>query len=104
LLKRFLEASGYSVETAGKLAEATAAMERDFFQIMVSDLGLPDGTGCDLMRRLREKYPLKGIAMSGYGMDKDVRESIEAGFSEHLVKPVDIASLEQAIFKLAAEV
>ncbi len=104
LLKRFLEASGYSVETAGSVAEATAAMERDFFQIMVSDLGLPDGTGCDLMRRLREKYPLKGIAMSGYGMDKDVRESIEAGFSEHLVKPVDIASLERAIFKLAAEV
>ncbi len=104
LLKRLLEASGYAVETAGSVAEATEAAERECFDILVSDLGLPDGTGCDLMRSLRERYPLKGIAMSGYGMDEDLRKSLEAGFSEHLVKPVDISALERAILKLASQV
>jgi CheY-like chemotaxis protein/two-component sensor histidine kinase len=101
LLKRLLQASGYTVETAGSIAEAMEAAERDCFDIVVSDLGLPDGTGCDLMRQLRERYPVKGIAMSGYGMDEDLRKSFEAGFSEHLVKPVDISSLERAILNLA---
>ncbi len=104
LLKRLLEASGYAVETAGSVAEATEAAERECFDILVSDLGLPDGTGYDLMRSLRERYPLKGIAMSGYGMDEDLRKSLEAGFSEHLVKPVDISALERAILKLASQV
>jgi CheY-like chemotaxis protein len=103
LLKRLLEASGCAVETAGSVAEATEAAERECFDILVSDLGLPDGTGCDLMRSLRERYPLKGIAMSGYGMDEDLRKSLEAGFSEHLVKPVDISALERAILKLASQ-
>jgi PAS domain S-box-containing protein len=101
LLKRLLEASGYAVETAGSVAEAMEAADRESFDILISDLGLPDGTGCELMRRIRERHPLKGIAMSGYGMDEDVHKSFEAGFSEHLVKPVDISSLERAIVNLA---
>jgi PAS domain S-box-containing protein len=104
LLKRLLEACGYAVATAGSVAEAREAAERECFDILVSDLGLPDGTGCDLMRQLQDRYSLKGIAMSGYGMDEDVRMSMEAGFSEHLVKPVDISALERAILKLASQV
>ena len=96
LLKRLLEAL-VAVETAGTVAEAIEAADNAHFDILVSDLGLPDGTGCELMRQIRQRHPLKGIAMSGYGMEEDVRRSREAGFSEHLVKPVDISSLEQAI-------
>jgi PAS domain S-box-containing protein len=103
LLKRLLEASGFVVETAGSVAEALKAAEGAHFNVLVSDLGLPDGTGCDLMRQMRERHPLKGIAMSGYGMEEDVRRSREAGFSEHLVKPVDISSLERAILNLASQ-
>jgi len=102
LLKRLLEASGYAVKTAGTVAEALEVVDRERFDVLVSDLGLPDGTGCELMRRIGERHALRGIAMSGYGMDADVRKSLEAGFSEHLVKPVDISTLEQAILRLAS--
>ncbi len=104
LLKRLLEGSGFAVETAGSVAEALETADRAPFDILVSDLGLPDGTGCELMRQMRERHPLKGIAMSGYGMEEDVRRSLEAGFSEHLVKPVDISSLERVILDLATRV
>ena len=103
LLKRLLEASGFVVETAGTVAEALTAADSAHFDVLVSDLGLPDGTGCDLMRQMRERHPLKGIAMSGYGMEEDVRRSREAGFSEHLVKPVDISSLERAILNVVSQ-
>jgi PAS domain S-box-containing protein len=104
LLKRLLEGSGFAVETAGSVAEALKVADRAHFDVLVSDLGLPDGTGCELMRQMRERHPLKGIAMSGYGMEEDVRRSREAGFSVHLVKPVDISSLERAILNLASQI
>ena len=103
LLKRLLETSGYAVKTAGGVAEALEAAAREPFDVLVSDLGLPDGTGCELMRQIRERQPLRGIAMSGYGMEEDVRQSLEAGFSEHLVKPVDISTLERTILSLASQ-
>jgi CheY-like chemotaxis protein len=52
------------------------------------------------MREVAHRHKLRGVAMSGYGMDDDVRKSLEAGFSAHLVKPVDIAALEQTIHRL----
>ncbi|HEY5812368.1 MAG TPA: PAS domain S-box protein, partial [Terrimicrobiaceae bacterium] len=100
LLKRLLETSGFVVETRGTVGEALQATERKTFDVLVSDLGLPDGTGYELMRQIRARFPMKGIAMSGYGMDEDIRKSIAAGFSEHLVKPVDISALERAILSL----
>ena len=68
----------------------------------MSDLGLPDSTGLELMTRMQDIQPLPGIAMSGYGMEEDVRKSIAAGFSEHLVKPVKIPQLVAAIQRLVA--
>jgi PAS domain S-box-containing protein len=103
LLKRLLEGSGFAVETAGTVAEALSVADNAHFDVLISDLGLPDGTGCELMRQVRERHPLKGIAMSGYGMQEDVRRSREAGFSEHLVKPVDISSLERAILNVVSQ-
>ena len=74
---------------------------RGAFDLVISDIGLPDGTGHQLMVALKAKYPdLKGIALSGYGMDEDVRLSHEAGFDVHLTKPVHFASLTAAIHQL----
>ena len=69
--------------------------------LVISDLGLPDGTGMDLMRELRERYGLPGIALSGYGTEDDVRRSLEAGFSRHLTKPVNFQTLEAVIHETA---
>jgi CheY-like chemotaxis protein len=67
------------------------------FDVMVSDIGLPDATGYDLMKEIKARYTTKGIAMSGYGMDEDLRKSREAGFSDHIIKPANVAQLERTI-------
>lgn len=85
--------------------EAKAAVERADFDLLLSDLGLPDGTGYDVMRAVKKsaRRNAPAIAMSGYGMDEDLRRSREAGFCEHLVKPVDPAHLIAAIQRAAGK-
>lgn len=87
------------MSVAGGLKAASTAGTLD---AVISDLGLPDGTGFELIGKLRELYGLRGVALSGYGMDEDLRRSSEAGFSAHLTKPVDFAQLEQALADLFA--
>jgi PAS domain S-box-containing protein len=91
-----LGARGHRVTLAAGVAEALAAAERGF-DLVISDLGLPDGSGHDLMRELVRRHGWKGIALSGYGMEEDVRRSREAGFALHLTKPVNLPALEEAI-------
>jgi PAS domain S-box-containing protein len=96
-----LRLSGHQVAIAGSVGEALAAAaaggEDSGFDLVLSDLGLPDGSGLDLMRELVRRHGLKGIALSGYGMEEDVRRSEEAGFDRHLTKPIDRQALEAAI-------
>jgi signal transduction histidine kinase/CheY-like chemotaxis protein len=99
-LARFLRAAGLAVVTAGDVASALAAAEREPFDLIVSDLGLPDGDGYEIMRAIRARRVVPGIAMSGYGMDEDIRRSREAGFTEHLVKPLDVPQLIDAIHRV----
>ncbi len=86
---------------AASKAQATGDGER--IDLVLSDLGLPDGSGFDLMKQLSTRYGLHGIALSGYGMERDVHQSAEAGFEEHLVKPVDLDQLRHAIEKFRAK-
>ena len=82
VLRRLLTRAGHGVVTATSVASAVAAAEAGQFDGLISDLGLPDGTGLDVITKLRARQPqLRGIALSGYGMDEDVRRSLEAGFS-----------------------
>ena len=67
------------------------------FDLLVSDIGLPDGSGHDLMRALRQQFNLRGIAFSGFGMEADVQKSLAAGFATHLTKPIDFERLKQAM-------
>ena len=97
VLARLLTRLGHTVTTAGTLAEARTAALTATFDAVVSDLGLPDGTGIELMEELRDLYGLTGIALTGYGMDEDVRRSEKAGFVAHLVKPVDMSELRRSL-------
>jgi CheY-like chemotaxis protein len=72
------------------------------FDVLLSDLQLPDGTGLELVQELAARGAVPAIAMSGYGTENDVRRSREAGFAKHLVKPVAIEHVLQAIADLAA--
>ena len=84
---------GHHVVPVGSMAEALIAAALEPFDLVISDLGLPDGTGDDLMTKLRATYGLRGIALSGYGSEDDVGRSKAAGFFTHLVKPVSISDL-----------
>ena len=111
MLGRLLAASGHSVTTANTAADALKISDEHPFDLVISDLGLPDMTGYDLMRQITERSKssqgggrglMRGIAMSGYGMEEDIRKSELAGFSDHLVKPVNFAQLEQSISRIIA--
>jgi CheY-like chemotaxis protein len=71
------------------------------FDLLISDIGLPDGSGLDLIRKLLAERPIKGIALSGYGMEEDIQRSREAGFEEHLTKPINLQKLEATIQRVA---
>ncbi len=101
VLSRLLVRAGHRVLTASTVGDALKVAAGAKFDAVISDLGLPDGTGTDLMRELHSRYGLRGIALSGYGMEEDLARSREAGFALHLVKPVDFHQLEYALRELA---
>jgi PAS domain S-box-containing protein len=107
---RLLKRAGHEVICASSIKEAqmyamvTPAQDRTCaFDILISDLDLPDGSGRDLMRNLAKRYSIRGIALSGHGMKDDIQNSIAAGFSHHITKPVDWQELKIAIQKIADE-
>src|SRR5688572_1129778 len=102
-LSLLLRASGYEVQTAATVASALQLAAAESFDIMVSDIGLPDATGYELMEQIRELYGIKGIALTGHGMDDDLRRSRQAGFAAHVVKPVNVEELENLMARLLAE-
>jgi len=87
---------------AGLAAAASAAGTEAGFDLVLSDIGLPDGSGLDLMRELVRLYRLPGIALSGYGMEDDLRKSREAGFALHLTKPLTLQTLKAALLQVTA--
>jgi len=87
----------YQVAEAATVAEARALAGKKSFDLLITDIGLPDGNGYDLMNELGKKNHLRGIALTGYGMEHDVARSENVGFDAHLTKPVRIQSLEAAL-------
>ncbi len=102
-LERLLKRRGYLVRTASSIEQALQVGASFEFDMLISDIGLPDGRGTDLLALLQQRlgyYP-PAIAMSGFGMEDDIERSRVAGFLEHLTKPVEFVALEQAIVRLA---
>ena len=103
MMQRLLARRGYAVTVATTLAEAMQAVESRTFDLLLADLGLPDGSGLDLMRTVASRTPtLPAIALSGYGMPEDARKSLDAGFLAHIPKPIAIERLWAAIDRALA--
>jgi len=100
-LTNLLRRRGYQVQSADSISSALECAANGSFDLLISDIGLPDGTGIELMERLGTEHSLTGIALTGFGMEDDIRRSRDVGFSEHLVKPVDLNKLDAVIQKLA---
>ncbi|MET0593971.1 MAG: ATP-binding protein [Polyangiaceae bacterium] len=93
-----LTQGGYDVATAKSVAQALTEMHDHQFDLLISDIALADGSGLDLMREIHEQHKdLKGIALSGFGTQEDVRRTKLAGFTAHLTKPVSFPRLVTTI-------
>jgi signal transduction histidine kinase/CheY-like chemotaxis protein len=102
-MKMMMERRGYRVTVAHTADEAVEKTEHETFDLVISDIGLPDRSGYELMQELSATKNLRGIALSGFGMENDVSRARAAGFSEHLTKPINFDRLDEAIQMLLAE-
>jgi PAS domain S-box-containing protein len=102
VMERLLIHIGCDVTSAGSVQEALSIGETEPFDLLVSDLGLPDGCGAQIMEELKSRTSIRGIAISGLGEQEDLRRSREAGFEMHLIKPINFATLKEAIIRMSA--
>jgi CheY-like chemotaxis protein len=84
------------------LQGALAVLDGSRFDVLISDIGLPDGDGHGLIRAAKRRQSLKGIALSGFGMEDDRRNSKESGFDYHLTKPIEFQRLESVLREIAS--
>jgi DNA-binding response OmpR family regulator len=97
-MTQVLAREGHAVHAAADVATALELANAQQFDLMLSDLGLPDGSGLDLLRALRGRGHLfPAIALSGYGQEQDIAQSLAAGFAQHLTKPVNMPRLIEAV-------
>ena len=99
-MKRMLERRGYEITVAHSADQAVEKVRTQDFDLLISDIGLPDRSGYELMREVRLNKDLPGIALSGFGTEQDVNQARAAGFSEHLTKPINFERLEKTIQNL----
>src|SRR6266478_1452721 len=99
-MKRMLERRGYEITLAHSAEQAVEKVRTQDFDLLISDIGLPDRSGYELMREVRNSKGLPGIALSGFGTEQDVNEARAAGFSDHLTKPINFERLEEAVRNL----
>ena len=100
-LSRLLTHFGHGVLTANNKQDALELLASGNFDVLLCDIGLPDGSGYEVVSQARRKQPIKAIAITGFGTEEDVRRSDEAGFDSHLVKPVDFHKLQTVLDKIA---
>jgi two-component system CheB/CheR fusion protein len=103
MIRLMLESEGHEVVLAGDVESALERAGQDDFDLLISDLGLPDGSGLDLMRELQARgHKLPGIALSGYGQDSDIAQSRAAGFVAHIIKPIDMDRLASILAEVSS--
>jgi CheY-like chemotaxis protein len=100
VLSRALRRKGFGVTLAVSVESACEQFTQQPADLIICDIGLPDGTGWDMLRRLRESGPVRAIAVSGYGMNHDMEKSHAAGFAAHITKPVDFSQLEAVVARV----
>jgi CheY-like chemotaxis protein len=100
-LRSFLELEGHTVSVAEDLKAAVTAVETDQFDVILSDITLPDGDGWSFLRSIRSKTPAFAIAMTGYSGEADIARSLAAGFQRHLTKPFSPKDLKRLLDEAA---
>jgi CheY-like chemotaxis protein len=92
-----LRIKGHEVFTAYNVSSALEVLGHETIDVLLSDIGLPDGTGYELMERAKALQPLTGIAFSGFGMAEDIARALDCGFAHHMIKPLNFEQLESVL-------
>jgi CheY-like chemotaxis protein len=103
VMVRLVEARGFKVFAAHSLTQAREIAGKQDIGFVISDLGLPDGNGGDLMRELQQRFGLAGAALTGYGMDADIAQAQQSGFVMHVTKPIQIGDLDKVLALATSE-
>ncbi|MEP7014699.1 MAG: ATP-binding protein [Verrucomicrobiota bacterium] len=102
IFSRLLTKCGHEVATVDCARDALKILDNERFDALISDIGLPDSSGYELVREAKKRQPLHGIALSGFGTEDDIRRSMEAGFDYHLTKPVNFQDLRSLLERVAS--
>ena len=102
VLEKVLQQMGHEVETCSTVSIACQKLRERKFDVILSDIGLPDGSGIDFIKAAREICQTPAVALTGYGMAEDIERCLQAGFEEHLTKPIDIDRLQKTLSKILA--
>ena len=97
VLTRLLDRYGHRVMAAATVAEARALLGTLQFDVLLSDIGLPDGTGYGLVVEAKQMQPLKAVALTAWASDDDKERGRHAGFDHYLTKPLDCARLRSVL-------
>jgi CheY-like chemotaxis protein len=101
-LSRLLTYFGHQISVADNAQSALETVQSQQFDVVLCDIGLPDGTGYDVITEAKRKQALKAVALTGFGTDEDIRRGKEAGFDLHLVKPIDFHELRTVLAQVGA--
>jgi CheY-like chemotaxis protein len=102
ILAHLLGHFGHEISTADSRQSAFRFLESKRFDVVLSDIGLPDGTGYDVVSQAKQTQPIKAVALTGYHREEDIRRGKEAGFDFHLSKPVDFQELRHVLDQVSA--
>lgn len=100
-LSSLLRSSGHAVQIAETIRSAKQLFNHQRFDLLLCDLGLPDGDGCNLLRDLQQNGPVRAIAITGFGMAEDIERSKAAGFLRHITKPLVVSQLQDLLTELS---
>ena len=103
VLEKVLQQMGHEVQTRSRVATACETLREREFDVILSDIGLPDGSGIDFIKAAREISQTPAVALTGYGMAEDIDRCLQAGFEEHLTKPIDIDRLQRTLSRIVAK-
>jgi CheY-like chemotaxis protein len=101
-LSRLLTYFGHQISVADNAQNALETVRSQEFDVVLCDIGLPDGSGYEVISRAKRKRLVKAVAITGFGTDEDVRRGKEAGFDFHLVKPIDFHELRAVLDQVGA--
>ena len=96
-LSRLLTYFGHQISVAECTQRALEIIDDKEFDVVLSDIELPDGTGYEVIAQAKRKHPVMGVALTGFGTEEDIRRGREAGFDFHLTKPVDFHELRTVL-------